>query len=261
MTTTTAKKLPYKWGAEIDWGSLEFNPGELKTRDMLQDPVLQEVSHILLSRFSSHPWRGANFVSAGTIICYNPNNLNVRVQPDYYVAFGVDEDSIRNRLIYLPWEVGKPPDFALEVASRATYRNDLYRKPAIYAQIGIPEYWRFDPTGGRFYGYPLAGDRLVEGVYQPIPLTTEPDGVLKGYSEVLGLCLCWSEEDNRLIFYDPAVGEYLPNLTDAQAALDAERSAHEGAQAALNAERSAREADQSRIRQLEEQLRRLQSGE
>jgi Uma2 family endonuclease len=261
MTTTTTKMLPYNRGADIDWGSLEYDPDELKTRDMLQDSVLQEIGHILSSRFTGFSGRSASLFSAGTIICYNPNDLNVRVQPDYYVAFGVDEDSIRRRRLYLPWEVGKPPDFALEVASPETYRNDLYRKPGIYAQIGIPEYWRFDSTGGRLYGQPLAGDRLEDGVYQPISLTTEPDGVLKGYSEALKLSLCWFEQDNRLVFYDPATGNYLRNLPQEQAALEAERRAREADQAALESERRAREADQARIRQLEEQLRRLQSGD
>ena len=98
-------------------------------------------------------------------------------------------------------------------------------------------------------------------MYQPISLTTEPDGVLKGYSEALKLSLCWFEQDNRLVFYDPATGNYLRNLPQEQAALEAERRAREADQAALESERRAREADQARIRQLEEQLRRLQSGD
>ena len=253
MTTATTKVLPYQWGADIDWGALNFDPDKLKDRDMLQDPIIQEIGHILSSRFSETRRRRRNFLSNGTNICYDPNNLNVRVQPDYYVAFGVDEYSIRRRRLYLPWEVGKAPDFALELASDTTYRNDLYRKPEIYAGIGITEYWRFDPTGGELYGEPLAGFTLSGGSYQAIPLTTEPDGILKGYSAVLELSLCWLEDDEWLGFYDPAAGEYLNNLNQERAALQAER-------AALESERAARAEDQRRIRQLEEQLHRLQSG-
>ena len=254
MTTAVPKMLPYKRGADIDWSSLNFDPGELKARDMLQDPVLQEIGHVLSSHFSATGRRGANFFSNGTNICYDPNNLNVRVQPDYYVAFGVDEDSIRRRRLYLPWEVGKPPDFALELASDTTYRNDLRRKPGIYAQIGITEYWRFDPTGGQLYGEPLHGGTLVNGAYQPIQLTTEPDGVLKGYSAVLEISLCWIEDRNWLRFYDPATGSYLTTLPELRAALQAERTA-------LERERAAREADQERIRRLEEELRHLGQGQ
>ena len=247
MTTAAVNMLPYKLGAEIDWDSLDFDYDELKERDMLQDPILQEIGHILASRFGATGGIRSNFHSNGTNICYDPNNLNVRVQPDYYIAFGVDDASIRRRRLYLPWEVGKVPDFALELASDTTYRNDLRRKPGIYARIGIAEYWRFDPTGGELYGEPLWGSTLVDGEYQPIPLTTEPDGVLKGYSAVLGISLCWIEEGNRLRFYDPAVGGYLSTLPEMRAALDAERAA--------------RETDQRRIRELEEQLQRMRPGQ
>ena len=104
------------------------------------------------------------------------------------------------------------------------------------------------------YGDPLYGGTLVDGEYRPIPLTTEPDGVLKGYSAVLGVSLSWIEESSRLRFYDPAAGSYLSTLPEMQAALETER-------AALEDEKAAREADQRRIRELEEQLRRLQSGQ
>ena len=136
------------------------------------------------------------------------------------------------------------PDWALEVASESTRRVDLVRKPPIYAQIGVPELWRFDPKGGRYYGFSLNGLRLANGEYQTIELTTEPDGILKGYSEVLGLSLAWNDGWPR--FYDPAAGSYLENWRQ-----DRE---------ALQAEREARAADQDRIRQLEEELRRLRPG-
>ena len=141
----------------------------------------------------------------------------MRVAPDVYVAFGVDNEAIRPRRIYLPWEVGKVPDWVLEIASESTRRVDLNRKPAIYAQIGVPELWRFDPQGGRYYGFALDGLRLVNGEYRPIELTTEPDGILKGYSEELELSLAWDEGWPR--FYDPATGAYLQNWRQDREAL------------------------------------------
>ena len=184
------------------------------------------------------------FLDRDTNICYDRGNLNVRIVPDLYLAFGVDAEAIRPRKIYLPWEVGKPPDWVLEVSSESTSRVDVNRKPGIYAQIGVSEYWRFDPTGGRYHGQPMAGERLVDGVYQPIELTTEPDGILKGYSDVLELSLSWDEGWPR--FYDPVDGTYLENWRQ-----DRE---------SLLAEREARAADHDRIRQLEAELRRLREG-
>ena len=63
------------------------------------------------------------------------------------------------------------------------------------------------PRGVSITGRRLAGDRLVDGEYRPIELTTEPDGILKGYSEVLELSLCWDANWPR--FYDPATDTYL----------------------------------------------------
>ena len=245
MTTTTM--LPYN-REPIDTKDLvcfDPDPGPLPDA-MLQEPFLVEIQYILTKRFADFGRRPDVFVSSNTFICYDRSNLNVRVSPDCYVAFGVDAFAIRRRRLYLPWEAGKPPDFALEVASESTGQQDVIGKRRIYAGIGIPEYWRFDPTGGEYHGGALAGDRLVNGEYQPIELT----GELEGYSPTLGLSLCW--DDGRLTFYDPETGTYLKNMEEEQAA-------HEATQAALESERAAHEAAQARVRQLEERLRRLQS--
>ena len=85
---------------------------------------------------------------------------------------------------------------------------------------------------------------MVDGVYEPIELTTGPDGILKGYSDVLELSLSWDEGWPR--FYDPVDGTYLENWRQ-----DRE---------SLRAEREARAVDQDRIRQLEAELRRLREG-
>jgi hypothetical protein len=141
------------------------------------------------------------------------------------------------RLLYLPWEAGKPPDFVLEVGSESTGAQDTGDKREIYAQIGIREYWRFDSTGGEIYGEPLVGEELAGGGYRRIALTTEPDRVLKGYSSALRLWLCW--QDGMLKFYDERTGEYLRNLPE---------------------ERVALQEAQARIRQLEDELRRQQGN-
>ena len=57
----------------------------------------------------------------------------------------------------------------LKVASESIAERDLGLKRDDYAAFGIPEYWRFDETG-EWYGDRLAGERLVDGVYEPIEI-------------------------------------------------------------------------------------------
>ncbi len=252
-TSTPIKMLPYQRGGEINYANLDFNPDvtEPPPDAMEQNRELDEIMGLLRAHVTGFDSRPDIFLDRETNICYDPRNLNVRIIPDVYLAFGVDAEAIRPRKLYLPWEVGKPPDWALEIASASTAREDVSRKPGIYAQIGVAEYWRFDPTGGDYHGEPLTGGRLIGNSYQPIELTTEPDGILKGYSEVLGLSMCWDEGWPRL--YNAATGTYMENWRQVWESREAERSI-------LQSEQEARSADQARIRQLEAEIHRLRSG-
>ncbi len=263
MTTT----LPYNRQPTAIEESISFDPDPGPLPDaMQQDLPIQEFLHVLSYRFTNFGRVPDVFLSSNTFICYDPNDLNVRVSPDCYIAFGVDAAAIRARRLYLPWEAGKTPDFVLEVGSESTGRQDTVEKRAVYARIGIGEYWRFDPTGGDYHGDALAGDVLAGDEYRPLELTTEPDGVLKGYSPVLNLSLCWAA--GRLIFYDPSTGTYVRNLGEESTAHETTRTALEVERAALEAERAARETERAahedtkaRLRLLEERLSRQQPEE
>ncbi len=245
--------LPYRRQGEIDYASLDFNPDETEPPEdaMEQNEELNEIHNLLRAYVADFGHRPNVFLDRETNICYDPGNLNVRIAPDLYLAFGVDAEAIRPRRLYLPWEAGKPPDWVLEVASVSTARRDINNKPAIYARIGVPEYWRFDPSGGRNYGQPLYGGKLVGSAYQEIGLTTEPDGILKAYSEVLELSLCWDEGWPR--FYDPSTGSYLENWRQVSADREAERAARRSAE-------TRRDVAEAEVELLRERLRRLESG-
>ena len=174
--------------------------------------------------------------------------------PDLIVAFVVDRAEVIARRGYAIDDQGKPPDFVLEIASPHTALNDYTTKRVDYAAYGIPEYWRFDPTDGDRYPTGLAGDRLVDGEYQPITIHQTEESGYWGHSDALNLDLCW--EKGQLRWYDPVAQRYLRTHDDeaegriaAEAQRDAERQARTAAEA------DAAEA-QSRIRQLEEELRR-----
>ena len=153
--------------------------------------------------------------------------------PDLLVAFDVDPELYEASNGYIISEQGKPPDFVLEVASASTGDTDTGAKREDYARMGIPEYWRFDETG-EHHGARLAGDRLVNGRYEPMPIDRLPDGVLQGYSPALNLLLRW--ERGQLAWYDPATEEHI---------------------ATFDTERARADAAEARVRELEDELRRL----
>ncbi len=174
--------------------------------------------------------------------------------PDLLIAFDVDPAARLARNGYLIPEQGKPPDFVLEVASESTGRRDETYKRDAYAAMGIPEYWRFDPSGGHYHRSPLSGDALVDDRYQPIAISRYEEGNLWGRSTVLNLDLCW--EQGHLRFWDPVGRRYLPTYQEEHNAHLAERDARLAERDARLAERDARLAAEARIRQLEEELRR-----
>ena len=59
----------------------------------------------------------------------------------------------------------------------------------------------------------------MNGLYVPFPIRSEPDGLVWGNSEVLGLDLCWDRKILR--FRDPKTGLYLPDAEDMKRERDA----------------------------------------
>ena len=212
MTTRTTLISPPPNGA----ARLAPLPDPPKAPDaMQQSPYTSRAYLILDTYFRSRP---DVLVGSDGYLCYDTRDPACWVKPDCVVAFAVDPAAIFERNGYVISEVGKPPDFVLEVASESTGRRDYTAKRAIYAEYGVAEYWRFDPSGGEYHDAPLSGDRLVNGRYEPLPLDTGADGVIRGYSPVLGLELHW--DTGQLRFYDPAAGDYLRDLQEAEALVE-----------------------------------------
>lgn len=131
-------------------------------------------------------------------------NPDKRVAPDLFVAL---RSGFRHRGSYRVWEEpGGMPDFVLEVLSPSTWRADVGEKRERYAALGVRECWLHDPRG-RFLRSRLAGHRLVDGAYQPLPSVESSRG-LSVRSPVLGLEFCIADFDLRVV--DPATGEYVP---------------------------------------------------
>lgn len=190
-------------------------------------------------------------VNGNTMLYYIEGNPRVFVSPDCYAVLNLPpeaEESIDRNNVYLLWEVGKAPDFVLEIGSKSTYDVDLGRKRDLYAELGVREYWLYDPTGGEFYGGPLMGGRLVDGEYRPIALQHESDGRTWGHSDVLNLDLWW--EDGDLRFWDPVAGRWLLNHEE-------EKDRADAAENRADAETLARLEAETRVAELEAEVRRL----
>ena len=170
--------------------------------------------------------------------------------PDLLIALNVDRALVIAEMGYSIDEHGKAPDFALELASPNTARNDERGKRIDYANFGVREYWRFDASGGQWYQQPLAGDVLVDGEYQPVEIHRVDDNRHWGHSDVLNLDVCWEHGEMR--FYDPVAGEYLLTYDETD---DARRDAEQ----ARRIEKEARRDAEERIRQLEAENRRLRN--
>ena len=203
--------------------------------------------------------------------------------PDLLVVRDGDRALMEEQRGYAIDRQGKAPDFALEVASPTTERVDYTDKRLDYERFGILEYWRFDSSGGEYHDAALAGDLLVDGMYRPIEIETLQEGMLRGYSDALGLYVCW--EDGRLRFFDPRTEGYLSTHDEAEARAEEERvsrmaaqaragtaearagtaearaeeeqAARMAAQAHAEEERASRVAAESRLVELETELRRL----
>jgi Uma2 family endonuclease len=174
------------------------------------------------------------YVAGNLFIYFEEGNPKAVVAPDVFVILGVQQ---RRRRTYKAWEeAGRVPDVVIELTSKKTRQVDQTVKPALYARLGIREYFLFDPFG-EYLRPRLQGYRLVEGVYQPI----------KDYpprSDVLGLEL--REEDNMLRLYNPATGERLPTAEEVELARRAAEGARQAAEKRLIVESEARRLAEAR---------------
>ena len=220
-----------------------------------QEPYFTEIVGTVREHFRNRP---DVEVSGNTFIYYEEGNPRRFISPDLHVTLGVAAEgfaSMDYRNTYLVWEIGKPADFVLEIASESTARRDVTEKRVLYAQIGFGEYWRFDGSGRDFYGEPLVGEYLEGGEYRRFDVVPDAEGRPHGYSPALALWLYW--EDGQLRFYDPATGEWLRSRTEERAAADQARATADQARAAADQERAARQLAEAQVAELQAELSRL----
>ena len=228
--------------AAIDYPSSDGKP--LAENDAQLHAILYAVGALRV-RYGDRP---DVYVSGDLLVYYEEGNPRVSVAPDAFVVFGAED---RIRMSYKVWEEGKGPDFVLEVASPNTWREDVERKPDIYAGLGVREYFLFDPTGEHLSPR-LQGYRLVDGAYEPLVVVESTDRTLTLSSDVLGLELRAKGEEMR--FHDPATGETLLSYAEEHAARREEAAARQAADLQAEREAAARRAADARVAELEARL-------
>lgn len=155
------------------------------------------------------------YVGSDMMMYYREGDVRAYVSPDVFVAISVPK--LPERRVWRTWMEGKLADFVLEITSLGTRRVDEGTKKELYAELGVREYWQFDPAGD--YLEPmLRGRRLgSDGDYRTLALERR-NGVLC-HGTMLGLEL--RLEGDRLRFFDPRRGEYLPTFREKEEALQA----------------------------------------
>ncbi len=224
--------------------------GEPLAETEFQFNPLTEMVHALRVHYEDRP---DVYVAGDMFVYYRMNDASANVAPDVFAVFGVDKHTRRS---YMVWREGKAPDFVMEIASAGSYDRDIGHKRNVYAAIGVTEYWRFDPLRECF-DPPLAGERLADGVYEPIPVAEDADGILRGYSALLGLDIC--VRDDLLRLYDPINRNWLLNLSEAEAARVQAEAARAEAVAARAVAESERAEQASALRAAAERNRALEA--
>ena len=232
-------------GLEYDGVVYPSGDGEPMAENDYQFKAITYLVWALKTLFRDDP---TMYAAGDMFIYYRLGNSEVRIAPDVFVFAGAKGNHPRHS--WLVWAEGGVPQFVLEVASPSTWELDASKKRDIYRDMGVLEYWRFDPENGKFFREILIGERLADGEYVRMEVRRDADGTLRGYSDFLKLDIC-VRPDGRIRLYDPAAGEWLSSHDEAvderdEAARERDEIAHE--RDIANAALRERDAEIERLR-------------
>jgi Uma2 family endonuclease len=189
------------------------------------------------------------YVTGNNLIYYEQGNVAARVSPDVYVVHGVPKGQRRT---YKLWEEKKPPSVVIEVTSKGTWLEDEGTKRALYARVGVKEYFLYDP-GAEYLRPPLQGYALRGQDYAP--LRPRADGSIRSAALDLTLRL----EGGRIALYT-GKGHRLLRHDEVEAARREAEAARRDAEVHARAEAHARQRAEARARAAEAELARLKLG-
>lgn len=168
----------------------------------------------------------------------------LRVAPDVMVIFDVAPGGRDN---YKTWQEGQVPSVIFEMTSGGTKEQDQVFKKTLYEQLGVKEYWLFDPKG-EWVKEQLRGYRLRGEAYEPIQDNrSEP---LQLRLQVEGRLISFTREDT---------GEKLLIPDELAEALRQEVVARQQAEEQAQQERQRAEQERQRAEQAESQVEQLKA--
>jgi Uma2 family endonuclease len=175
----------------------------------------------VIERLQRHFVGQRAYVAGNMMIYYEEGNPECCVCPDTFVVRDCDP---RPRIVYKTWEDGPMPDYALEISSESTRREDRRSKLQLYARLGIKEYVMYD-WSGRWLKPALQAFVLSGPSYRPVP-----GDVKKGFAlphlgvtfslEDGGLSMLETASGKRLLSNDEVLAETEARLAEAQAQAD-----------------------------------------
>ena len=207
----------------------------------LHRQVMSDVISMLERWFVGHS--DDVYVSGNILVYYVEGDPRRSVSPDALVIKGVRHG--QRRVVKL-WEEGRVPQVVFEVTSSSTRREDTGRKRLLYAQLGVREYYMYDPTGDylepRLQAWVLADDPTNGHDYRPLPRLTEAPGY---FSPELGLEVRL-RRDGSLGLRDPVSGEWLATNAELYAARQQAETARQRAETARQQAETARQQAEAR---------------
>ncbi len=180
------------------------------------------------------------YVASDLLVYYREGFPSRNVVPDNFVVLDCDPGM---RRVFKVWEERRVPNVVFEVTSRSTSQNDLVTKLKLYEELGVDEYFLYDPEA-EYLNPSLQGHRLVDALYDPI----EPVGgrlcsrVLDIELELVG---------NDLVLIDAESGK------ECLTGEEAERQMREQEQQMREQERAARLTAEAEIERLRAELARV----
>ena len=189
-------------------------------------------------------------VLANQFLYYSQGFPKLRVAPDVMVIFGVEPGG---RDSYKIWDEGEVSSVVFEMTSKSTRTKDETFNKMLYAQLGVQEYWLFDPKG-EWLEPSLQGYRLCRDDYRG-EYWDDYQPITDGHSDKLKLRL---EADGQLIsFYRDDSGEKLlipgelsTALKQEAIARKQEAEARQQAEQKLEQERQVSEKLKAKLREL-----------